>query len=117
MKTPNQPAEKPDPLHEILCAWTVSASLPPYFRDQVWQRIARAEARPTLGTLFRPTLLTLYHSLCRPKVALSYVTVLLAIGVAAGSWMAQLESRRVDETLGRRYVQTVDPYQAVALNQ
>ncbi len=117
MKTLNQHAENADPLHELLRTWTVGAALPPHFQDQVWQRIARAEARPMLLTLLHSTLLTLQSSLCRPKVAFSYVTVLLALGVAAGSWEAQIQSSRVDAALGMRYVQSVDPYHTAAVNR
>ena len=116
MKSLSQEAENADTLHEVLRSWTVHSSLPPRFQEQVWQRISRAEAQHQGGAwdLFLSWLQLL---LGRPKIALSYVTVLFVLGTAAGSWMAQTESRRVDDTLGKRYLQTVDPYQAVARNQ
>ena len=116
MKNLNQEAENADPLREILRSWTLDASLPPRFQEQVWERIARTEAQPQ-GGVWDVFVSWAQLLLGRPKVALSYVTVLLALGTAAGSWMAQVESSRVDEALGKRYVQSVDPYQAVALNQ
>lgn len=116
MKNLNQEAENADPLRDILRAWTVEASLPPRFQEHVWQRIARAEAQAQ-GGAWDVFVSWLQLLLGRPKIALSYVTVLLALGTAAGSWMAQVQSSRMDEALGKRYVQSVDPYQAAALNQ
>ena len=116
MKNLNQEAENSDPLREILHSWTMDASLPPRFQEKVWQRIARAEAQAQ-GGVWDVLVSWLQLLLGRPKIALSYVTVLLALGTAAGSWMAQVQSSRVDEALGKRYVQSVDPYRAAALTQ
>ena len=116
MKNLNQEAEKADPLHEVLRAWVVDATLPPRFEARVWQRIAQAEARPYL-TPWGGLLRWIEVVLPRPKVALSYVMVLFGLGVAVGSWVAEMESSRVDEVLGMRYVQSVDPYKAVAVNR
>jgi hypothetical protein len=115
-KNLNQEAENAEPLREILCSWTVETALPPRFHEQVWQRIARSEAHQQ-GGAWDVFVSWLQLLLGRPKVALSYVTVLLALGAATGSWMAQVESSRADQALGTRYVQSVDPYQAAALNQ
>lgn len=117
MKPNKQEPENDEHLRSLLREWVVDAPLPPRFQEQVWQRIERAGARPTLLTLWRSTLLALQRSLARPKLAFSYVTVLLAVGVAAGSWAAQIQSSRLDTALGLRYVQSVDPYKTVALNQ
>ena len=50
----------------------------------------------------------------RPKVALAYVSVLLALGMTAGAWAAQLKTNYTEASLGSRYVRSVDPYQGVS---
>ena len=107
----SDPQRKEHALDEKLRAWSVATPLPPRFRDQVWQRIARAEARaePPLAT----SLLRLLEAVfTRPRVAYAYIAVLLAAGVGAGAWAAQRENNRLDATLGSQYVQSVDPYHA-----
>lgn len=97
-------------LSEALQEWVVDAPLPPRFQEQVWNRIASAEdkAQPS----FWSGLVQLANrSLSRPKVAYSYAAVLLAVGIVAGSWTAQMKSNRLATDLGQRYVQSVDPYQ------
>jgi hypothetical protein len=108
---PNQEPENDAALQEVLQEWVVDAPLPPRFQEQVWQRLTQAETRPSLLTLWRSTLLALQGSLCRPKLASSYVAVLLAVGVAAGSWAAQKHNSRLEASLESRYLQSVDPYQ------
>ena len=49
--------------------------------------------------------------LTRPRLAVGYVAVLLAAGLLAGFWQAQLAKTRMAETLSARYVQMLDPYQ------
>lgn len=87
----------------------MEASLPPRFQEQVWQRIARAEAKPAAspGAEFWRLLGVV---LLRPRFAFAYVAVLLAVGVAAGSWAAQVKASRIDSDLSLRYVQSIDPY-------
>jgi hypothetical protein len=113
MKT-NRPDENREPLSDVLREWSMTTPVPPRFRDAVWQRIARQEGRGG-------TLLTLLHRwletvLPRPKVALSYVTVLLLIGTVSGLWTARVESDHLNAALGSRYLHAVDPYQTVASN-
>ncbi|MGA2658894.1 MAG: hypothetical protein ABSH34_15435 [Verrucomicrobiota bacterium] len=104
-------AENQEPLDALLRQWTVEAGPPPRFQEQVWQGIARAEARRAPG--FRAGLLRLVEVvLPRPEVAFGYVAALLVLGIAAGSFAAQLKSNRLQATLGLRYVQSLDPYRA-----
>ena len=108
---PNQRPDNDEPLRDVLREWGVDAPLPPRFQDQVWQRIARADVRsesPFWVKLVR----LLEVVLPRPKVAFSYVTALLVLGVAAGSGMAQIKGSRLEATLSTHYVQSVDPYRA-----
>ncbi len=106
-----QRAEYQERLDAVLRQWTVGARLPPRFQEQVWQRIARAEARRAAA--FRAGLWRLVEVvLPRPKVAFGCMAALLVSGIAAGSWAAQIKSSRLQATLGLRYVQSLDPYRA-----
>ncbi len=113
---PNHQPENDERLHEALRQWTVDVPLPPRFQEQVWRRIAREEARPR-PTLWARLLKVLEVSLPRPQVAYSYVAILMLVGVVGGAWAAQRQTSRLDAALGSRYVQSVDPYQKVALNR
>jgi hypothetical protein len=107
----SEPSNENDPaLRKVLREWEVKDTLPPRFREQVWQRIARREASSSesawvlisnwFGGLF-----------ARPSLAVGYVTVLLAAGLLAGYLHARADTTRVSEELGARYVQMLDPYQ------
>ena len=109
--TPNQTPEDNEHLGRLLRQWTVDAPLPPRFQEQVWQRIAGAEARPA-PTLWASLSRWLEAVLPRPRFALSYATALLVVGLAAGSLAAQARTSRLETDLRVRYVQSVDPYHA-----
>ncbi len=106
---PNLEPENDERLRAVLHEWAVDAPLPPRFQEQVWQRIARAEARPEPG-LWAALLRLLEVALPRPKVAFAYVAVLLVLGITAGSVAAQVKSGHLNAALSERYVQLVDPY-------
>jgi ABC-type dipeptide/oligopeptide/nickel transport system permease component len=108
---PNHEPESEASLNRVLQGWVVDAPLPPRFQEQVWNRISRAEAHPTLATLLRSMLGWFQVSFTRPKLAVSYVVILLVLGIAAGSWAAQKQNSRLDESLGSRYLQSVNPFQ------
>ncbi len=107
----HQTPEDDEPLRRVLRQWTVDVPLPPRFQEQVWPRIDRVESQ-------RETTLWLSFSrwlevvLPRPRFALSYVAILLAVGVVAGAWAAQARTSQVETELSMRYVQSVDPYHA-----
>ncbi len=108
---PNQQHEKDESLNRVLRQWTVEASLPPRFQQQVWQRISREESQPK--ATFRAGLVRLVEVvLPRPKVAFSYVASLLILGVAAGAVAAQIKTSHLEADLSARYVQSVTPFQA-----
>jgi hypothetical protein len=111
----NQTPENDEALRKVLRQWTVDVPLPPRFQERVWQRIARAETRPAPARwhdLWR----LIEVVLPRPKVAVAYLSVLLMLGLAAGSLSAQIKTRRMDSELSVRYVQSIDPYRADASN-
>ena len=106
---PNQEPENNRALNKTLAQWVVDAPLPPRFQEQVWQRIAQAEAKPAPS--FGAMLLRLLEVvLPQPKVAFSYLAALLVLGVAAGSWTAQKQNNRLVTSLESRYLQSIDPY-------
>lgn len=104
-----QTPDNDEHLRAVLRGWVVDTPAPPRFQDQVWQRIARAEVRPEFG--FWTGLIRLVEvALPRPRIALSYVSTLLVLGVAAGSMTAQIRSSHLNADLRARYVHSVAPY-------
>ena len=115
MKT-NQSPENDETMRKVMREWTVDAPLPPRFQEQVWQRIARIETKPEAAA--RTGLWRWIDSvLPRPQFAFAYLAVLLASGLAAGSWAAQNTNSRLDSNLSLRYVQSIDPYRADAVHR
>jgi hypothetical protein len=108
---PNQTPEDDESLGRVLRQWSVDTPLPPRFQEQVWQRISRAEAQaaPTLWISLSQWLEVV---LARPRFAFSYVAVLLAVGMVAGSLAAQARTSGLKSDLSLRYVQSVDPFRA-----
>ena len=107
---PQTPPNSDAGLSETLRQWRIKEPLPPRFREQVWQRIATREAQAPEALWIQITA-WLARCLARPTLAVSYVTVLLVAGLVAGFWHARVNTTRVSEELGTRYVQTLDPYQ------
>ena len=107
-------SENPEPLRRVMREWHVAEPLPPRFQEGVWRRIQQAEANAapmatTSGlTLFKAWLAAV---LPRPAVAVAYLSVLLVAGMASGYWQARRTTAHLDNELGSRYVQSVDPYQ------
>ena len=98
-------------LSKALREWTVSTPLPPRFQDGVWQRLERAESKIGIAP---------WELLCgwlearvrQPSVAVSYVAVLLCLGLTFGYWQARVDTSKVESGWQARYIQSVDPYQA-----
>lgn len=105
------PSENDRRLSQVLREWRVEPSLPAGFEARVWRRIS-APKLTTAASLPAYFLARLDAWFSRPALAVSYLSVLLIAGLAAGSWQAQRESARVNHALARLYVQSVDPYQA-----
>jgi hypothetical protein len=96
-------------LNKVLKEWRVSAALPPRFQEQVWHRIEEAETRDSAWVTF---LREISAAFARPALAVSYVAVLLMVGLAVGYWQAQASNAQADQMLSSRYVQLIDPYQS-----
>ncbi len=102
------PGPDDDTLNRVLWEWKVETSLPPRFHEQVWRRIEHGEERESMGALLWRRVSSAF---ARPRLAVSYVTVLLAAGLAAGYWQARVTHARTEVSMGTRYVQMMDPYQ------
>jgi len=106
------PSEPNESLSKVLKDWKVTTPLPPRFQEQVWQRISRTEL-PAKPHLWTELLTWLDYCLPRRALAASYLFVLLLAGVAGGYWRGQERAAQVRDEMGSRYVQSVDPYQAL----
>jgi hypothetical protein len=106
------PSESEGPVRKLLHDWKVTTPLPPRFSEGVWRRIERAQARPSPIDALRAWLADVMP---RPAVALSYITILLMIGIVTGQWQARVKAGQLHSELSQRYVQTVDPYQKANL--
>jgi hypothetical protein len=106
----NHPSEKDKALSALLRAWKPDVTLPPRFQEAVWNRIACAEAAPTLS-LWQALASRIETTLRRPAFAASYVAVLLFTGLGAGYWHGEGKTAQAASEWRARYVQTVDPYQ------
>lgn len=100
-----------EPLDQALREWKVTAALPPRFQEEVWRRIALSEVRSRVSWWA-----DLRHSIeaafRRPALAISYLAILLLVGLSAGLTQARQASARMDQTLESRYLHSVDPYLA-----
>jgi type VI protein secretion system component VasK len=108
---PNQNPESDEKLSELLREWRPKMSLPPRFQERVWRRIERTEANAQL-TFRQVVTHRVEAAFNRPSLAVSYVAVLLFVGLISGYWQAQGQSARAQAKLRTAYVQSVDPYQA-----
>lgn len=105
------PTERSESLGRVLREWKVTAELPPRFQNEVWRRIALSEVRRTSWS-WTDFLHSIETALLRPAVAISYVTILLLVGVSVGVVEARHASARMDATLQARYLHSVNPYHA-----
>src|SRR6266478_660988 len=70
-------------LHRALREWEIKEPLPPRFGERVWQRIARQEVQAPTG-FWTQLSNWVARAMARPALAVSYVTLLLVAGLAAG---------------------------------
>lgn len=106
----NEPGNRDEALSKALKEWRTDASLPPRFQEQVWQRIALAESKTTRN--WWQVLIGRAESMfVRPALAVSYVAILLFLGLATGYWHADQKTARAESHWRTLYVQSVDPYQ------
>lgn len=107
----NQNPKNDEALSKLLREWRPEMSLPPRFQEQVWRRIERAEATVKL-TFWQALARQVEAAFRRPALAVSYVTMLLFVGLTAGYWQAQDKAAQAQASWRTAYVQSVDPYQA-----
>lgn len=91
--------------HEILNDWSLDARLPATFNTAVWRRIEQHQ--PSFSTGFGDWLSNLF---AKPAVVVSYASVALVIGLAAGQLHASSDLRKHESELAVQYIQKVDPY-------
>ena len=107
---PNHPSsEKDEALNRLLHSWKLEAPLPPRFQEAVWNRISQSEKAKPAGHWGRFSD-WVEAWFARPRFALSYVAILLLVGLAAGAWRAHGRAVQDHTDWGARYVQMVDPY-------
>ncbi len=102
------PVPEDESLSRVLREWKVKTPLPPRFQEQVWRRLEHREEQAPVWVLLARRI---GAALARPSLAVSYVSVLLIAGLAAGYWQARITRAHVEENMGTRYVQMMDPYQ------
>jgi hypothetical protein len=97
-------------LQALLRGSHCDASLPPRFRESVWNRIEaqRPVYSPPLWAL---VLDWLKSSFPRPALAAAYVMVFLVIGLAGGWVQARHQNAKISGELETRYLQSIDPNQ------
>jgi len=98
-------------LKDALRAWTVQTPLPPCFQKNVWRRIEAAECEQQCPTAWALLVGWFSRFMARPAVTVAYATVLVAVGVTLGVKQVQTTSTHLENRLGQRYVQSVDPFQ------
>ena len=106
----NQSLNDEQKLQQRLSEWKVETTLPPRFREQVWHRIARMESRQSARP-WQQISDWFGQALMRPRLAFSYVAMLLLAGLLTGYWQGRATEARTLENLSQRYVQLLDPYQ------
>ncbi|ODU25146.1 MAG: hypothetical protein ABS95_00970 [Verrucomicrobia bacterium SCN 57-15] len=108
---PNQKPESDEQLSKLLREWQPATSLPPRFQEAVWRRIEQTEATAKLS-FWHVVTHWVDNTFRRPALAVSYVAVLLVLGLSAGYLQARDTSSRTLAQMRTAYVQSIDPYQA-----
>jgi len=96
-------------LSRLLKEWRTDVSVPPRFQESVWQRVERAQSS-VKSSVWTAIAHWIGHVLPRPALAVSYIAVVLTIGLTVGWAQARQTTSRVKSDLGERYVQSLDPY-------
>ncbi len=98
-------------LNRTLRSWKVETPFPPRFNEQVWKRVAAAEAAIAETSPWKAARLWLEQLTLKPVFAATYAIALVVLGIAGGAWHAQLSDEQEARSMSTRYVQMVDPYQ------
>jgi len=101
--------QKDEQLSAALREWKVDAPPPPSFQERVWQRIAAGE-KPVAPPFWSELTGWLEAVFSRPALAVSYMAILLAIGVTTGLLRVEDKRSAAESEWRTRYVQSVDPY-------
>jgi hypothetical protein len=98
-----------DRLGKLLHEWQPEMSLPPGFKDDVWRRIARLDDE-SKGSVWADFWRTIDAAFRQPALAISYVAILVVIGLGVGRFQARETAAKLDRSLEARYLAAVDPY-------
>ena len=96
-------------LSAALSRWKVDSPLPPNLRENVWRRIAEIEA-----SRWKPLnqwKAWLQMAFGRRPFILSYVSVLVMLGLLAGLWHGRSLERQVQTLLAERYFDEIASHQ------
>ena len=96
--------DQEEQLTRVLREWKVARPLPDRFEEQVWRRIASAEAdsaKLRAGSHWQRLIEVLSY---RPKIAVAYLLVSVFVGLGLGWIHRQAESEKVNAEMGERYV-------------
>ncbi|MDB6115787.1 MAG: hypothetical protein JWQ62_2732 [Lacunisphaera sp.] len=103
-------ATPPDPLDSLLDRWSGTPAPPPRLSAEVWQRIARAEARPNATPAWWVAVEAWF---ARPPFAVLFIASCALLGLyLAEVRVNHLESERSAQ-LARSYLQLIDPLLAL----
>ena len=91
---------------EFLKKWSLDATVPASFNSAVWRRI---EARRRVSVP-EAILHWINELFARRPVAVAYLSIAVALGLAAGQVRASKVLQEREGQLQARYVQSVDPY-------
>ncbi len=110
----NKPNKNDERLISLLRAWKVTATLPPRFQEQVWQRIVRQDTQPAFPMSVREFVVHwIGTALPRPALAVSYLAIRLILVAGVGWTQVRPDCTWMSQELSLRYVNSIDPYQNV----
>lgn len=100
-------------LSNLLKEWRPNTDLPPGFQASVWNRIDAKKGEPAISQpMWKAISVWFTQFAARPHVAAGYIAVFVLIGMTVGWTQGRREITRIHDDLAKRYVQTLDPYQA-----
>jgi hypothetical protein len=107
----DKPTNSEQALDTLLHRWEVRQPLPPGFEARVWRQVARTEAVSAGPSAFWIGLeMWLRGLLGRGLAPYAYITALVLLGLAGGTWQAAGKLRQERLELRALYIQSVDPY-------
>lgn len=107
---PTRPSREDPELSEVLQSWQPTPNLPPRFHQEVWRRIEQKRREAQASNPWQILSRRLLLILARPRFALGYLLVLLALGSGAGWVQGHASTEAFDRSLQGRYIASIDPF-------